>query len=92
MNSYRARRNFVNVLHTRIGPNELNDGCLPAPKCLLLVHVCFSVIITISSAGAAGVPSIGMVPLMMVLSACSLPLDDIGLLLSVDWLMQVSIV
>ena len=37
--------------------------------------------------GAAGIPSAGAVTTIVVLQAVSLPLDDIGLIMAVDWFM-----
>eukprot|EP00923_Selenidium_pygospionis_P046434 GHVN01080047.1.p1 GENE.GHVN01080047.1~~GHVN01080047.1.p1 ORF type:complete len:522 (+),score=60.26 GHVN01080047.1:98-1663(+) len=43
---------------------------------------------TVAAIGAAGMPSGGLVTLMMVVNAIGLPEEDIGLILSVDWLLD----
>ncbi|KAL7841101.1 hypothetical protein SRHO_G00247920 [Serrasalmus rhombeus] len=43
---------------------------------------------TAASTGAAGVPSAGMVSMIIVLSAVGLPISDVTLLLIVDWLLD----
>lgn len=35
--------------------------------------------------GAAGIPSAGSITTIIVLQAVGLPLDDIGLIMAVDW-------
>jgi Na+/H+-dicarboxylate symporter len=46
---------------------------------------CFSVTATAVSIGAAGIPSAGNVTTIIVLQAVNLPLENIGLLMAVDW-------
>ncbi|XP_061101085.1 excitatory amino acid transporter 3-like [Conger conger] len=47
-----------------------------------------SITATLASIGAAGIPSAGAVTTIMVLSALHLPLDDVTLLIAVDWLLD----
>lgn len=45
----------------------------------------FSVVATVVSLGAAGVPASGLVFFVVVLEACGLPTDDIGPIMAVEW-------
>ena len=44
-----------------------------------------SIVATLVSMGAAGVPAGGLVYVIVVLEACGLPTDDIGPILAVEW-------
>ena len=48
-----------------------------------------SITATLASIGAAGVPSAGLVTMVIVLSALDLPQTDISLIYAVDWLLYV---
>ncbi|XP_044170960.1 excitatory amino acid transporter 1-like [Acropora millepora] len=62
---------------------QLNNYDLSAGK---IIAICVTA--TAIAIGAAGIPSAGAVTTIVVLQAVSLPLDDIGLILAVDWFMD----
>jgi Na+/H+-dicarboxylate symporter len=43
---------------------------------------------TLAAIGAAGIPEAGLVTMVIVLRAVNLPIEGIGLLLSIDWLLD----
>lgn len=52
---------------------------------LIIVFFLSSITATIASIGAAGIPSAGLVTMILVLQAVGLPADDIALIVAVDW-------
>ena len=56
---------------------------------LTLTHqLIIAVTATLAAIGAAGIPEAGLVTMIIVLNAVGLPLDYIGLILAVDWLLD----
>ncbi|CAD5220157.1 unnamed protein product [Bursaphelenchus xylophilus] len=51
-----------------------------------VITVCLTA--TLASIGAAAVPSAGLVTMLLVLGAVGLPLDDVSLIVAVDWLLD----
>jgi solute carrier family 1 (high affinity glutamate transporter) protein 1 len=51
-------------------------------------HVVVAVTATLAAVGAAGIPEAGLVTMIIVLNAVGLPVEYIGLILSVDWLLD----
>lgn len=47
-----------------------------------------SVTATLASIGAASVPSAGLITMLMVLTAAGFPVEDVSLLLTVDWFLD----
>ncbi|XP_023241481.1 excitatory amino acid transporter-like [Centruroides sculpturatus] len=62
---------------------QMNDVPLDPGKIIAV-----SLTATAASIGAASVPSAGLVTMMLVLTALGLPVDDIAMILSVDWLLD----
>ena len=53
---------------------------------MLACHILFrSITATIASIGAAGVPSAGLITMIIVLNAVGLPDDDVAYILAIDW-------
>lgn len=51
----------------------------------LLLFSYASLTATAAAIGAAGIPSAGLVTMLIVLQAVNLPTEDIGLILAIDW-------
>jgi Na+/H+-dicarboxylate symporter len=43
---------------------------------------------TLAAIGAAGIPEAGLVTMVIVLKAAGLPIEGIGLILAIDWLLD----
>ena len=54
----------------------------------LLEQLVVAVTATLAAIGAAGIPEAGLVTLIIVLNAVGLPVEYVGLILSVDWLLD----
>lgn len=54
----------------------------------LLQQLVVAVNATLAAIGAAGIPEAGLVTMIIVLNAVGLPVEYIGLVLSVDWLVD----
>ncbi|KAM3174375.1 glutamate synthase [NADH] [Hymenolepis weldensis] len=50
--------------------------------------VTVSITATLAAIGAASVPSAGLVTMVMVLTSVGLPIDDIALIIAVDWMLD----
>ncbi len=51
-------------------------------------QVIIAVTATLAAIGAAGIPEAGLVTMMIVLNAVGLPIEYVGLILTVDWLLD----
>ena len=51
-------------------------------------QVVVAITATLAAIGAAGIPEAGLVTMIIVLNAVGLPVEYIGLILSVDWLLD----
>ncbi len=54
----------------------------------LLQQLTIAITATLAAIGAAGIPEAGLVTMVIVLNAVGLPVEYIGLILSVDWLLD----
>ena len=51
-------------------------------------QVLIAVTATLAAIGAAGIPEAGLVTMVIVLNAVNLPIEYVGLILTVDWLLD----
>lgn len=58
-------------------------------KYTFLDLVVTSITATLASIGAAGIPSAGLVTMIIVLSALNIPATQISLIYAVDWLLYI---
>jgi len=54
----------------------------------LMQQATIAITATLAAIGAAGIPEAGLVTMVIVLNAVGLPVEHIGILLSVDWLLD----
>jgi len=54
----------------------------------LVDYITISLTATMASVGAASIPSAGLVTLVLVVTALGLPTKDIGILFSVEWILD----
>lgn len=59
---------------------QVNQRPLNFGQCLLI-----SLMSIMAAMGAAAIPSAGLVTMIMVLGAVGLPLEDVSLIVAVDW-------
>ena len=62
---------------------QLNDLPLSAGQIVTVV-----IIVTATSIGAAGIPSGGPATMIMILQTVGLPITDIGMLYTIEWLVD----
>ena len=62
---------------------QLNDRELTNPEIVITALTA-----TVAAIGAAGIPSAGLVTLVMVLNAVDLGTEHIALILTIDWLLD----
>ena len=62
---------------------QLNDLPLSAGQIVTMV-----IIVTASSMGSAGIPSAGPATTIMILQTVGLPITDIGMLFTIEWLVD----
>lgn len=60
----------------------------PTFQLTLLSQLTIAMTATLAAVGAAGIPEAGLVTMLIVLNAVGLPLELIGLILPVDWLLD----
>ena len=54
----------------------------------MMTQVTIALTATLAAIGAAGIPEAGLVTMLIVLNAVGLPVEAIGLILMVDWLLD----
>ncbi|SVA69846.1 uncharacterized protein METZ01_LOCUS122700 [marine metagenome] len=54
----------------------------------LMTQVTIAITATLAAIGAAGIPEAGLVTMLIVLNAAGLPVDAVGMILMVDWLLD----
>lgn len=54
----------------------------------MMTQVTIAITATLAAIGAAGIPEAGLVTMLIVLNAAGLPVEAIGLILMVDWLLD----
>ncbi|GMR32627.1 hypothetical protein PMAYCL1PPCAC_02822, partial [Pristionchus mayeri] len=62
---------------------QLNGVSLSFIDCVIV-----SLMSTIAALGAAAIPSAGLFTMVMILSALNVPIEDISLIMSIDWLLD----
>uniref|UniRef100_A0A915IIU9 Amino acid transporter n=1 Tax=Romanomermis culicivorax TaxID=13658 RepID=A0A915IIU9_ROMCU len=62
---------------------QMNDVTLSYGQVVLV-----SLTATLASVGAASVPSAGLVTMLLVLTAVNLPVEDVSLIIAVDWMLD----
>ena len=82
---YIAQVNDYNLSFVDIFTIRLRYYAQCSNSCELLLFFPSSITATMAAVGAAGVPQAGLVTMVIVLQAVGLPVDQIGLILSVDW-------